>query len=588
MAGGKETPRQKMIGMMYLVLTALLALNVSKAVLDAFVAIEENIQRANIVQADRGSGFMDDVRSELAATTGEDQKDKKKKLQYVLKKMEAIDTKSAELIKYLDDLKLKCLTESGEAATAYKNKSEESILWTKGKGVLPIRMHLAAVQGKDKYDGPMRVMGIAESLKSPTGNGAELWKKINDYRTDIVEMTGTYKWGEGKSFKVDVKEINEFEDNKALANAVSKMIEDHKKKANLAEDRQVLIDLYMMLTKKEKNEMHGEKGIHWIGKTFDHSPIVAAIASLSSLQQDVLSARALALAHWKGKVSTGEYSFNKIMPLAHGDLIANAGDSVHIKVMMAAFDSYNQPKVVITEGVENPSIINKDGQGIVGFKVSGGAEQVIKGTVAIKNKSGVWKTAPWEHKIVIMKPSGAISLPELNVLYRGYANKVAAVASGFDQTILSASGASLSKSGDVWIAKPSGRNREATLTVSGKNSVTGKTSQLLSQKFRCLNLPPPTLFWGASRSGDKGSAAATKLFAKYGPEIPLKAEFKIVSWEVQIPGAQGAPPAGPGSNLSAAASNLIRQARRGMQVSFMCKVVGPDGIRRNLAGAFKL
>ena len=48
MGGGKETPRQKMIGMMYLVLTALLALNVSKSILDAFVAIEENIQKANL------------------------------------------------------------------------------------------------------------------------------------------------------------------------------------------------------------------------------------------------------------------------------------------------------------------------------------------------------------------------------------------------------------------------------------------------------------------------------------------------------------------------------------------------------------
>jgi len=43
MAGGKETPRQKMIGMMYLVLTALLALNVSKEILNAFVAIEESL-----------------------------------------------------------------------------------------------------------------------------------------------------------------------------------------------------------------------------------------------------------------------------------------------------------------------------------------------------------------------------------------------------------------------------------------------------------------------------------------------------------------------------------------------------------------
>ena len=54
MAGGKETPRQKMIGLMYLVLTALLALNVSKQILDAFVAIEDNIQRGSITQYDRG------------------------------------------------------------------------------------------------------------------------------------------------------------------------------------------------------------------------------------------------------------------------------------------------------------------------------------------------------------------------------------------------------------------------------------------------------------------------------------------------------------------------------------------------------
>ena len=44
MGHGKETPRQKMIGMMYLVLTALLALNVSKEVLDAFVLVDNGLQ----------------------------------------------------------------------------------------------------------------------------------------------------------------------------------------------------------------------------------------------------------------------------------------------------------------------------------------------------------------------------------------------------------------------------------------------------------------------------------------------------------------------------------------------------------------
>ena len=44
MAGGKETPRQKMIGMMYLVLTALLALNISKEVLNGFVKVENSLR----------------------------------------------------------------------------------------------------------------------------------------------------------------------------------------------------------------------------------------------------------------------------------------------------------------------------------------------------------------------------------------------------------------------------------------------------------------------------------------------------------------------------------------------------------------
>ncbi len=65
MAGGKETPRQKMIGMMYLVLTALLALNVSKQILDAFVAIEENIQRGSITQLERGNAAKQDLAGEL-------------------------------------------------------------------------------------------------------------------------------------------------------------------------------------------------------------------------------------------------------------------------------------------------------------------------------------------------------------------------------------------------------------------------------------------------------------------------------------------------------------------------------------------
>jgi hypothetical protein len=47
MSHSKETPRQKMIGMMYLVLTCLLTLNVSKEVLQGFVTINESIETTN-------------------------------------------------------------------------------------------------------------------------------------------------------------------------------------------------------------------------------------------------------------------------------------------------------------------------------------------------------------------------------------------------------------------------------------------------------------------------------------------------------------------------------------------------------------
>ena len=47
MAGFKETPRQKMISMMYLVLTALLALNVSVDILDAFAIVNDGLEVSN-------------------------------------------------------------------------------------------------------------------------------------------------------------------------------------------------------------------------------------------------------------------------------------------------------------------------------------------------------------------------------------------------------------------------------------------------------------------------------------------------------------------------------------------------------------
>jgi hypothetical protein len=54
----KETPRQKMIGMMYLVLTAMLALNVDSAVLERFELINGTLENQIDTNGKRNSALL--------------------------------------------------------------------------------------------------------------------------------------------------------------------------------------------------------------------------------------------------------------------------------------------------------------------------------------------------------------------------------------------------------------------------------------------------------------------------------------------------------------------------------------------------
>ncbi|MDX2361056.1 MAG: GldM family protein [Crocinitomicaceae bacterium] len=587
MAGGKETPRQKMIGMMYLVLTALLALNVSKAVLDAFVAIEENIQKANIVQVERGDGYYDAVQEEYSATSDPDQQAKKEKLKYVLEQMDKINAETEEMIKYIDELKMKILDGAGENTAEFSNDDEKTMMWLERDGVRPTRMNLMQVQAKDNYDIPMQiVVGTNEGgeITSIKGEGAILWEKFNQFRLNIVKLAGSYQMNGSPAFSVEPTAINEYGTNAELKAMVTDMIK--KSKANLTEDEETLVDLYIMLTRKELNTHHETEDVHWVGMTFDHSPLVAAIASLSSMQQDILGARAIALRHWKSKVTVGEYSFNKIMPLAYGPAVANAGDTVELQVMMVAFDSDNQPKVELARADELGANISYPGNGQGIIKIKAGATTMdLSGTVAIKNKSGSWKPGDWNHTVTIMEPQGSIELPEMNVLYRGYNNQVSATASGYPGTGLTGSGVNIS-GGGPYVVRPTTTGRTATLIVSGRTA-DGKSVQLKRVEFRVRNLPTPELYWGGSVNGTRANPSEARLFARYGDEITLNAKFDVLDWECSIPGAVR-PIKGTGNTLSSQVISLIRGSGSGGQISFICTVIGPDGTRRKKTGVFKI
>jgi len=584
MAGGKETPRQKMIGMMYLVLTALLALNVSKSILDAFVAIEENTQKSNIIQFERGNGFIHNVNTELATTPNDaENKHKIQKLKFVQSKMKEIDQLSSIIILSIDEIKQELLSKSGENVDQVDYLKDDVILWSKRdekKQSLPIRMNLMAVNAKDQFDTPMHLL-IGDDIKNPNEYGMKLWNDFQNFRSELVDICGTYSLN-NQNFEVKSTRINAYSSNSDLVSQVEKMIDDSPR-LNKEEDRQFLIDLYLGLTKKEKNKVHDVADVHWIGQTFDHAPLVAAIASLSSLQQDILSARALALSHWESKVTTGEFSFNRIIPLVYGPSIVNQGDSLSLEFMMGAYNSEENPRVTIDE-MENAQIVYpKNGKGIATMKM-GNSSVTLKGKIAIKNKNGVWKEKEWKHDVIVMQPSGSIELPKMNVLYRGYNNIVRATASGYDQTILSGTDVSIVQKGDEYIVKPTGRSRTAYLSVIGKNNTTGETKELRRVVYRVSNMPKAELYWGGVSDGGRGNKRENKIFAKYPPEIPLEAKFTIVSWEVSIDGARGIPPKGSGNLLSSEAMRLINQVPRGKSITIRIKykmVGGNTIIRRN-------
>ncbi|WP_430404469.1 hypothetical protein [Fluviicola sp.] len=578
MAGGKETPRQKMIGMMYLVLTALLALNVSKTILDAFVAIEENTQKSNGMQVDRGSEFISDISDEIASTNGKENAEKLRKLKKVMKQMKAVDQLSASLIQEIDQVKMELLRESGEEITQIKRDDQKTIIWEKGKDCRPTRMNLMAVEAKDQYDIPMNIL-IGDDIKNPTGKGKNIWDDFNSFRSKLIQTTGTYKEG-NKSFSINPKAINDFKDNKDLKKQVDQMLKSSK--ANLRDDEEVLASIYMNLTKPERVTQNEISGVHWIGQTFDHAPLVAALASLSSMQQDVLSARSLALAHLKSKVSTGEYSFNKIVGLVYGPEIANGGDEVELNVMMAAFDSDNQPTVTYN----GSSFLGSEGKGQIRTKVGSSGEMVLKGTVSIKNKSGQVKTEDWSHTVKIMKPQGTVSLPKLNVLYKGFDNVIEGVASGYDQTVLVGSGVNLTKSvnPNQHIARVTGAGKTAAIDIYGVNSLSKKKVKLGSYSFRVMILPDPEFYFGATESGGKVPPGETRLFIRY-KNSPLDAKFDLLSWELSTNNSPR-PEKGKGNQISVDGMRLIKQARSGSIINIRMDYMGPDKILRHKTVAF--
>jgi hypothetical protein len=564
MAGGKETPRQKMIGMMYLVLTALLALNVSKSILDAFVAIEENTQKSAIVQLERG----DQAKKDFNTLIGEAQKmnnfAKVAKCKYYLGVIEKIDAKTADMIETIDKIKLQILKDCGEKVDVVKDGDKEAIVWKrydKAKAPCrPTRLNLMAVQSKDEYDKPMFYM-FGGDIKNPdqTKEGMKLWKKYNDYRASIVEIVGSLHSkidsvsGKGignPKFTVKTSPINKFESFPDLDKQVTQMLSKTAGDNKSNEDFGVLKQLYMELTKQEIfKEVNEVTNVHWIGKTFDHSPLVAAMASLTAMQLEILNARATASGYLLGKVGGAQYSFNRLVALADGPGTVSDGEQFEIRVVVGAYDTDNVPEA--TGG----SFTYQDGMAIM--KATGsGTDMTYSGTISIKDRSGAKKELPWEKKIAVVKGSkeATITCEDLKVVYVGIPMTFKASASGMYNNV--------SASPSQVIAKAT----DKTVTVYAKGTDTkGNSVSLGSITYTVKPAPKPELLWNGTGDGGRGNKNGGNLSCVYGANVPFspdKGKFTIISYTISISGIKGSLD-GNGSSISPAHLNVLKAAPPG-------------------------
>ena len=575
MAGGKETPRQKMIGMMYLVLTALLALNVSKQVLEAFAAIEDNTQRSNENLYIKGQESRTTLFEDYQTLNDPKDKAKKAKIKTYLSIIDKLDKETGKMIQYIDGIKFKLLTEAGEEfdKNSPKLKDKEFIVWSKYRKeepVKPIRFNLFKVEHKDNFDVPMNILVGSEIGTITSKEGMQLWNNFKALRKSMVEIAGSYSEGIGqdgkkKIWKLKVGDINKFEDSKDLQKQLRKIMFASGNKVN-PEDSSTLQLVYELMSKNEFDEYGEDKAnIHWLGRTFDHAPLVGALASLSSLQNDVLQAREKLIALLKSKVSTGEFSFNQIEAFVAGDAVITSGQELNLKVTMAAYDSDKNPTVVINGGGSQET-----GKGVVNVKkiVAGNGEQRISGEVTILSKSYIPYTKKWEHKYVIVAPQGSLALPEMQTFYVEYDNIIIPSASGYISSRLTSTAGVARKQAygtykDAYVLRiPRGSKGPIIIKLYGKTKE-GREVLVREEKYKLKEFPKAQV---SNASGTISKSKGDIIVVNLGDGFPIStAKCTIVSWELFVNG-ESVP--GSGNMIS---NMQLKSAKIGKKVFLVVK-----------------
>lgn len=547
MGGGKETPRQKMIGMMYLVLTALLAMNVSKQILQGYLSVNESLVKSKKNLEENNQRVTKAFEATINGNAGAKP--------YYDKAVEA-QKQIQEVYKYIGEVRAKIV-----AATEPTAQQNEKIADT---------LNLRNMEKIDDYDVPSHELGISEPKEPQKGphTAYELRMKLNGLHDKLVAM------------------VDDMQKNPA-----TKLLDDDyqgiKKKIGSI---------------KPTDSKRKEDGIefNWEMDNFYHLPLAAVYTSLNKIQNDLKNVEAEILQVFSGASGKLAIKFDHLEAkvIAPSSYI-QAGQPYQADIFLAASSSkLGAGDLEVLLGADSASASGgtalpiENGMGKYTVTTVGQGEQTYKGVIKFKKPDGTFDRYPFSATYMVAAPAVAVEPEKMNVFYIGVENPIAVSAAGVSPTdlIVNATGGGVTKTGGAggkFILKFTTPG-ECQISVSAKTK-DGSKPQGPPKKFRVKKIPDPVAKVGGKTGNVDMKKSELAAIGGVGAELAgfdFDARFTVTSFELSaVVKGQLKSVACSGNSLSSEARSIIGSAGVGSKLFVEnVKAKGPDGTIRSIPG----
>ena len=467
MSGAKETPRQKMIGMMYLVYTALLAMNVSKDILGAFDTVNTGVQETNIT-------LMQQISQKYATFEEQYGLDQEKVGPYWQQAQDLRD-KTTEIINYIEAMKWDLVSKIEEKD--YAQAVEFGLLktpdTTQYNGRLLYNINTSKIKSRDNYNKPTEYM-----MGNPEGNGRafELSEKIREYRHEIVKLTGFEHIHEIGLVTDSVYGSRDYvlQQTGVHESAVAKLPvegEYYGGRIDYAPDAADAL----------------QKG--WEYNNFHHTVLIADVTLLNKLISEIETAELNTVSQLAQAVHADDYTFDEVgaKVFAESNYILS-GQTYRAQAMVTAWQNTQTTARIRLDGGPEKEYTS-DGQGVINLDYNVGVgTHKYTGVIKMRNpKTNELEDYTFENSFTVAPPAVSVSATKMNVVYAGIDNPIAIGGGVGGEISATATGATLSRTGNgTYNLRVNGNPSEVVVHVSSQGSSLG------SMKFRVKELPKPT------------------------------------------------------------------------------------------------